>query len=206
MAISTVIIAGRRYPFPSDPEQAIRLLMNGLEDHTQAIAELKKQQSPSPSSAAGGVATSTVREVGPSSIAWMVNFWLDSYDANTGAFSASQPAFSNISGVAGLAQGGTGVDLSASGGATEFLAQDAGHVISARVLIAADIPNLDAAKITTGQLALDRGGTAADLSATGGTSRVLKQSTVGGAVTVGQLAASDLSNGVSGTGAVVLTS
>lgn len=56
----------------------------------------------------------------------------------------------------------------------------------------AQIPNLDASKITTGQLALARGGTGADLSATGGSSQVLKQVTLGGAVTVGQLANTDI--------------
>ncbi len=73
-----------------------------------------------------------------------------------------------------------------------------------RALVAADVPNLDAAKITTGQLALARGGTAADLSATGGASQVLKQTAPGAAVTVAQLAASDLSNGTTGSGAVAL--
>jgi hypothetical protein len=46
------------------------------------------------------------------------------------------------SGQIGLAQGGTGVDLSATGGATYVLAQNASHVVSARALIAADIPDL----------------------------------------------------------------
>jgi hypothetical protein len=54
-------------------------------------------------------------------------------------------------------------------------------------------------------LALASGGTHADLSATGGTSQVLRQSTTGADITVSQLAASDLSNGVNGTGAVSLT-
>lgn len=44
-----------------------------------------------------------------------------------------------------------------------------------------------------------------NFSATGGTSNVLRQSSAGAAITVGQLAASDLSNGTSGSGAVVLT-
>lgn len=44
----------------------------------------------------------------------------------------------------------------------------------------------------TGLLSLGRGGTAADLSGTGGASQVLRQSTVGGAVTVSQLAAADV--------------
>lgn len=57
---------------------------------------------------------------------------------------------------------------------------------------AADIPNLAASKITTGQLALARGGTNADLSATGGTGQVLKQTSAGGAVTVAALTAGDM--------------
>jgi hypothetical protein len=58
-----------------------------------------------------------------------------------------------------LARGGTNADLSASGGTTKILAQDASHVVSARDLVAADIPSLDASKITTGTLAVARGGT-----------------------------------------------
>lgn len=71
-----------------------------------------------------------------------------------GSVVSAQPSFSNISGIASVAQGGTG----------------------------------------------------SDLSATGGTSQVLRQSTVGGNVSVSQLAASDLTNGTTGSGAVVLAS
>jgi hypothetical protein len=48
------------------------------------------------------------------------------------------------------------------------------------------------------------GGTT-DFSATGGTSQVVKQTSAGGAFTVAQLAASDLSNGTTGTTTVVLS-
>jgi len=58
----------------------------------------------------------------------------------------------------------------------------------------------------TGILPVQDGGTGANLSATGGTSQVLRQSSVGGNITVSQLAASDLSNGTTGSGAVVLAS
>jgi hypothetical protein len=51
---------------------------------------------------------------------------------------------------------------------------------------------------------LANGGTGTNLSATGGASQVLKQVSSGANVTVGQLAASDLSNGTSGSGAVAL--
>lgn len=43
-----------------------------------------------------------------------------------------------------------------------------------------------------------------DFSSTGGSSQVVRQPSLGGAFTVGQLAASDLSNGTTGSGAVVL--
>lgn len=59
-------------------------------------------------------------------------------------------------------------------------------------LLVADIPDLPASKITSGQLALARGGTGADLSATGGASQVLFQATVGGAVTVRQVQFTDV--------------
>lgn len=102
-------------------------------------------------------------------------------------------AFGQLSGKAGLAQGGTNVDLSASGSATAFLAQDASHVVSARSIVAADVPNLPASIITSGQLALARGGTNADLSATGAASNFLRQNSSGAAITVVQPAFTDLS-------------
>jgi hypothetical protein len=55
-----------------------------------------------------------------------------------------------------------------------------------------DIPNLPASKITSGQLALARGGTGADLSATGGAHQFVKQTTAGAALTVGVIASGDL--------------
>jgi hypothetical protein len=66
--------------------------------------------------------------------------------------------------------------------------------------------DISATKWSGGKLALANGGTNADLSATGGTSQVLRQSSSGAAVTVSQLAASDLSNGTTGSGSVVLAS
>ena len=53
-----------------------------------------------------------------------------------------------------------------------------------------------AGDITSGQLALEQGGTGADLSATGGAGHVLKQSSSGGAVSVGALAAADMPTGI----------
>jgi trimeric autotransporter adhesin len=61
-----------------------------------------------------------------------------------------------------------------------------------RALLATDIPGLDTSKLTTGQLALARGGTGADLSATGGANQIVKQSSAGGVLTVGALVAADI--------------
>lgn len=57
----------------------------------------------------------------------------------------------------------------------------------------------------SGQLGLSRGGTNADLSSTGGTSRVLRQSSSGAAITVSQLATTDISGLASGTYTPTLT-
>lgn len=58
------------------------------------------------------------------------------------------------SGALALARGGTGADLSATGGANQVLKQtSAGGVVTVAALVAADIPSLDTAKITTGAFA-----------------------------------------------------
>lgn len=54
------------------------------------------------------------------------------------------------------------------------------------------------------KIGLAYGGTNADLSATGGTGHVLKQESAGAAITVGAIAAGDLSNGTTGSGPIVL--
>lgn len=68
--------------------------------------------------------------------------FLTSISSVDGSIGQAQPAFTDISGTAGLAQGGTGVDLSASGSATAFLAQNGSHVISARSIVSGDLPDL----------------------------------------------------------------
>lgn len=118
-----------------------------------------------------------------------------------GAFTVSVLAAADIpnldaakitTGAIALARGGTGVDLSAGGGATMVLAQDAAHVISARNLIAADIPSHSGALITSGLVGVSVGGSGANLSATGGANQIVRQSSVGGAFTVSVLAAADI--------------
>lgn len=53
-----------------------------------------------------------------------------------------------------------------------------------------------AAEITSGSIPLDRGGTGSNLSATGGTGQFLRQSSTGGAVTVGAITAGDIPSSV----------
>lgn len=128
-----------------------------------------------------------------------------------------------LTGQASLNQGGTGADLSATGGTGQYVKQSsvgaaltvgtipASDLVSAGDLTAGNDTNvtltlggtptgalLKASSITagwTGTLGLSRGGTAADLSATGGAGNYLKQVTLGGAITVGTIPASDIASG-----------
>lgn len=113
---------------------------------------------------------------------------------HTGASSGGQLNASNVfsAGVVPLARGGTNVDLSAGGGTGFVLKQATGGVISSAALVAADLPNHSATLITSGTLPIARGGTNADLSATGGTTSFLRQASTGAAVTVGGIASADL--------------
>lgn len=86
---------------------------------------------------------------------------------------------------------GTVTSVAVSGGTTGLTTSGGPITTSGTITIA-------------GTLGLANGGTNANLSATGGTSQVLRQSSSGAAITVSQLAASDLSNGTTGSGSVVL--
>lgn len=139
---------------------------------------------------------------------------------NTGA----DPSFSavsltaDVSGTLPVGSGGTGATTLASNGVlygnatgavqalavnatatNKFLTQVSSGTPAWNAIIAGDVPNLPASIITSGQLALARGGTNADLSATGGTSQFVRQSSVGAAFTVSQPSCSDLSDYASGT-------
>ena len=144
------------------------------------------------------------------------------------------------SGQLSVTQGGTGADLSATGGTGQVLKQStSGGSITVGALSAGEMPSgIDASKVssgsvsntefdyldgvtnpiqtqldnkastshthdasdvTSGQLDLAQGGTGADLSATGGSGQVLKQSTSGGAVSVSALIASDMPSGIDAT-------
>jgi hypothetical protein len=93
--------------------------------------------------------------------------------------------------IAATGSGGTVTSVAVSGGTTG-LTTSGGPITSSGTIT------------LTGTLGVANGGSGADLSATGGASQVVRQSTVGGNFTVSQLAASDLSNGTTGSGAVVL--
>jgi hypothetical protein len=80
--------------------------------------------------------------------------------------------------------GGTGADLSATGGANEVVQQTSpGAPFTVGTLAFTNL---------SGILGLNQGGTGSDLSGTGGANKVLQQSTVGGAITVAQLTVSQI--------------
>lgn len=96
---------------------------------------------------------------------------------------------------------GTASRITSTGGATPVID------ISASYVGQSSITTLGTIGTGTWQgtkIGLLYGGTNADLSATGGASNVLKQVSSGAAITVGQLAASDLSNGTTGSGGGVV--
>ena len=82
----------------------------------------------------------------PISIAEVAHNWLDSYSSITGLFTQSRPAAADLSDT-------PAANLVLAGPTT-----GAAATATFRSLVAADIPNLDAGKITTGVLALARGG------------------------------------------------
>lgn len=141
--------------------------------------------------------------------------FLTSYTSGTGVFTQAQPAFTDISGTVAPTQLPTptattlgGIEslaavtskwintISTSGAPSAT--QPAFTDISGTAAVG-QIPSLPASQITTGQLALARGGTNADLSATGGTHSFLKQASAGAAVTVVQPAFTDISGSVAAT-------
>lgn len=78
------------------------------------------------------------------------------------------------------------------GTATKVTVDRYGRVTVLGSLIAADIPNLPASIMTSGQLGLVRGGSGADLSLTGGANQIVRQNSVGGAFTVSALTTADI--------------
>ncbi|MBM4251849.1 MAG: hypothetical protein FJ146_07750 [Deltaproteobacteria bacterium] len=67
-----------------------------------------------------------------------------------------------------------------------------GRVTSGATLEPADIPPLSTGKITSGTLPVALGGTGTDLTSTGGARQYLKQTSAGGVVSVGTIAAEDI--------------
>jgi hypothetical protein len=118
--------------------------------------------------------------------------------AGVSSVGLTAPAIFSVSGTPVTSSGSLALSLATQSAAQVFAGPATGSAAAPtfRALAATDIPSLPASQITTGLLALARGGTNADLSATGGASRVLKQVSTGAAITVAQLAFSDLSGSV----------
>lgn len=148
----------------------------------------------------------------PNTFGPVTHQFVTAYNAVTGNFSSAQPSFSDISGTLAysslsglptLAQtiaSSTSKWLNSYNATTGlFTATQPAFTDISGTASTAQIPSLDASKITTGQLALARGGTHADLSSTGGASQVLMQLSSGANITVSQLAYSDLSGTAPGS-------
>lgn len=137
-------------------------------------------------------------------------------------FASLQPLDSDLTALAANSTNGLWVRTGTGTGAARTIAGTANRLSVTNGDGVAGNPTLDISSSYVGQatittlgtigtgtwnatkIGLAYGGTNADLSATGGASQVLKQVSAGAAITVGQLAASDLSNGTTGSGAVVL--
>lgn len=140
---------------------------------------------------------------------------LDTGDIGSGVLSVARGG-SGVGTLTGILLGnGTSAFSGISGTSGKFIRHN-GTNWTADTIVAADLPNHSAALLTSGTVGLARGGTNADLSATG--PGFLKQATSGSAVTVSTLAAGDipsldmskittgtLSVGQGGTGATTLT-
>jgi hypothetical protein len=112
-----------------------------------------------------------------------------------------------VTGLLPKANGGLGIDASTGQTQNWVLASPNGSsgALSMRALVAADIPVLDFAKISTGIVPVAQGGFGVSLAATGGASQVLKQTSVGGSITVAQLGFTDISGSVAGSQMPALT-
>ena len=127
------------------------------------------------------------------------NGYLSSADWTT--FNSKQAAGNYITALTGdvtaAGPGSAAATLAAvaiAGTSTKVTYDVKGRVTSGTSLIAADIPPLSAAIITSGTLTAANGGTGTNLSATGGAGQYLKQTTAGGSVTVGTIAAGDITS------------
>ncbi|MBI4349565.1 MAG: collagen-like protein, partial [Elusimicrobia bacterium] len=80
---------------------------------------------------------------------------------------------SKLTGTVAVAKGGTGADLSSTGGSNQLVRQStAGGAFTVSPLVEADIPGLAATKINSGTLEVARGGTGIDSSASNGIPKV----------------------------------
>lgn len=207
--------------------------------HTHAIADTTGLQSaldgkaPLASPAFTGNPTAPTPATNDNDTSIATTEWVKAQGYFSAAGGHSHAASDINSGQLALARGGTGADLSATGGTGQVLRQSsAGAGITVSALAAADIPTLEATKInpgnvsstqfgyvsgarsniqdqidgkaelvhvhnastdiTSGLLPVTRGGTGANLSATGGTYHFVRQTTAGGAFAVAAIVADDL--------------
>lgn len=160
--------------------------------------------------ASGGLLTVNRKPTGGSSVPWITvpaggSALVQRYPGSSSSAPNWQVIASGTTdGILDVRRGGTGANLAGTGGSGQVVKQlTTGGPLIPLALVASDIPNLDATKITTGALALARGGTGADLSATGGAGQVVKQASAGGAFTVAALTPAELGQQAAIAGDVV---
>lgn len=73
MSSKSFTFRGHRYPFPANLEDAIRLFMNGLEDHAQAIEALNSKVSGETTAATAATSTTTKKTTTPATPAAPIN-------------------------------------------------------------------------------------------------------------------------------------
>jgi hypothetical protein len=141
---------------------------------------------------------------------------------------ATKSASDLNSGTLALARGGTGANLAATGGANQVVRQNsAGGIFTVSALDDSDVPDTitingtnnvtwvsvsktgssladlatkSASDLNSGTLALDRGGTGANLAATGGANQFVRQNSLGGGFTVSAITDADVPDNITISG------
>lgn len=114
--------------------------------------------------------------------------------AGSVANATTTPAITISTTVTGLLKG-NGTAVSAAVAGTDYASASHSHAwadVSKAGSSLADLATRSASDLSSGTLALARGGAGADLSATGGTANVVKQASAGAALTVGPLASTEV--------------
>gem|GEM_PF-7109071 len=133
---------------------------------------------------AQGSANTFLKNDGTGNLSWASS-------SNVTSVALSMPSIFSVTGSPVTTSGTLTAGLSSQGANTFFAAPDGGGgTPSFRTLVAADVPNLDAAKITSGTLTIANGGTGASTASAARTNLGL-----GGLATLGAVSSSEITDG-----------